>query len=74
ENEADQSDMICQGCVLKYPFLIHYDESLAITSSPVENNAAASNSPSCLLVSNNNNSQELHTIFLRDGWRKRLCR
>ncbi|CAF4233091.1 unnamed protein product, partial [Rotaria magnacalcarata] len=25
ENEADQSDMICQGCVLKYPFLIHYD-------------------------------------------------
>ncbi|CAF4877944.1 unnamed protein product, partial [Rotaria socialis] len=49
-------------------------ESLAITSSPVENNAAASNSPSCLLVSNNNNSRELRTIFLRDGWRKRLCR
>ncbi len=36
---------------------------------------AASNNPPCFLVSNNNNnSNELHTIFLRDGWRKRLCR
>ena len=25
ENEADQMDMICQGCVTKYPFLAHYD-------------------------------------------------
>jgi hypothetical protein len=37
---------------------------------------AASNNPPCFLVSNNNNnnSNERHTIFLRDGWRKRLCR
>ncbi|CAF0822703.1 unnamed protein product [Rotaria sordida] len=75
ENEADQLDMICQACIMKYPFLIHYDESRTITSPPVENNAAASNSPACLLISNNSNdSKELHTIFLRDGWRKRLCR
>jgi len=25
ETEADQMDMICQGCVTKYPFLSHYD-------------------------------------------------
>ncbi len=32
---------------------------------------AASNNPPCLLPLTNN---EPHTIFLRDGWRKRLCR
>jgi len=25
ENEADQMDMICQACVIKHPFLVHYD-------------------------------------------------
>lgn len=25
ENETDQMDMICQGCVTKHPFLVHYD-------------------------------------------------
>jgi len=25
ENEADQMDMICQACIVKYPFLAHYD-------------------------------------------------
>ncbi len=25
ENEADQMDMICQLCIIKYPFLVHYD-------------------------------------------------
>ena len=34
----------------------------------------ASNNPPCLLVSNKDNSNEPHTIFLRDGWRNRLCR
>jgi hypothetical protein len=37
-------------------------------------NLAASNNPPCFLVSNSNNSNEIHAIFLRDGWRKRLCR
>ncbi|CAF0986856.1 unnamed protein product [Adineta ricciae] len=76
ENESDQMDMICQTCVNKHPFLSHYDESRAVTSPPVENNAVASSTPLCLLSSNsgNVNSNELHTIFLRDGWRKRLCR
>ena len=35
---------------------------------------AASNHPPCVLASNANPSPELRTIFLRDGWRKRLCR
>jgi len=65
ENETIQMDMICQTCVTKYPFLAYYDESRGIIST--ENN------PSCLLLSNTNNN-ELHTIFLRDDWRKRLCR
>ncbi|CAF3695987.1 unnamed protein product [Adineta steineri] len=73
ENEADQMDMICQACVTKHPFLAQYDESSAIPSRPVENNAAASNNPPCFLTSNVNDN-ELHTIFLRDGWRNRLCR
>jgi hypothetical protein len=25
ENDADQMDMICQACIIKYPFLAHYD-------------------------------------------------
>jgi hypothetical protein len=25
ENEADQMDMICQACIIKYPFLANYD-------------------------------------------------
>jgi len=65
ENETIQMDMICQTCVTKYPFLAYYDESREVIST--ENN------PSCLLLSNTNNN-ELHTIFLRDDWRKRLCR
>lgn len=73
ESEADQMDMICQGCVTKYPFLSNYDESRAPISQPVET-AAASSSPPCFLACNQTNSNELHTIFLRDGWRQRLCR
>ncbi|CAF0872788.1 unnamed protein product [Adineta steineri] len=68
ENEINQMDMICQTCVAKYPILIHYDESRNIVAEPIENN------PACLILSNNGNNNELHTIFLRDGWRKRLCR
>jgi len=74
--EENEVDIICQACVTKYPFLVYYDgqETREITSPPEENNMAASNNPSCLLPSNNNNNNESHTIFLRDGWRKRLCR
>ncbi|CAF4909875.1 unnamed protein product, partial [Rotaria sp. Silwood1] len=74
ENDINQMDMICQACVAKYKFLANYDESRGITLQPsIDNNAAAaSNNLSCLLPSNANT--EVHTIFLRDGWRKRLCR
>jgi hypothetical protein len=50
-------------------FLISFLESRGTISPSIE----ASNNPSCYLPSKNNNT-ELHTIFLRDGWRKRLCR
>jgi len=73
ENETNQMDMICQACVTKHPFLAYYDESRSMISPLVENNTAASNNPSCILLSNENHN-ECHTIFLRDGWRKRLCR
>ncbi|CAF3409101.1 unnamed protein product [Rotaria sp. Silwood1] len=74
ENDINQMDMICQACIAKYKFLANYDESRGITLQPsIDNNAAAaSNNQSCLLPSNANT--EVHTIFLRDGWRKRLCR
>lgn len=35
---------------------------------------AASSHPPCFLTSNSNQNPEPHTIFLRDGWRQRLCR
>ena len=34
----------------------------------------ASSNPPCFLLPNPQNTHELRTIFLRDGWRKRLCR
>ncbi|CAF1070559.1 unnamed protein product [Adineta ricciae] len=67
ENETNQMDMICQACVTKYPFLAFYDEIRGVITPPAENNAT------CLLSSNEKND-EFHTIFLRDGWRRRLCR
>ncbi|CAF0749059.1 unnamed protein product [Rotaria sordida] len=76
ENEINQMDIICQACVTKYSFLVNYDESRGVILQPsIDNNVAvASNNSSCLLLSNNNNNTEIHTIFLREGWRKRLCR
>ncbi|UJR16056.1 hypothetical protein I4U23_002969 [Adineta vaga] len=73
ENESNQMDMICQACVMKHPFLAHYDETQGAITPLTENNTSASNNASCILSSNKENN-EFHTIFLRDGWRRRLCR
>ena len=85
ESDTDQMDMICQGCVGKHPFLVHYDgrssssflrnRRISASSESREEirvESAASATPSCLLTKAKEEAAK--TIFLRDQWRHRVCR
>ncbi|CAF0836202.1 unnamed protein product [Didymodactylos carnosus] len=70
--DVEQLDFVCQTCITKHPFLSYYAELATNTTEPVtEDN-------SCLLEQTKKQdptrADQLHAIFFRDGWRKRLCR
>ena len=68
-----------------WPMFFVYPEIRGMMTPPAENNASKTWNighvltiesflkAACLLSSNEKND-EFHTIFLRDGWRRRLCR
>jgi len=79
EQDTGESDIICQSCIKKHPFLRFYDESKQNPATTTLTNALAAdnNNAPCLLEqakANNDQQPTLNAILLREGWRKRLCR